>query len=32
MPAQKLSLRSIRRWTLFLAAFALLVSCTVPFR
>jgi len=32
MPAQKLSLRSIRRWTLFAAAFALLVSCTAPFR
>ena len=32
MPAQKLSLRSIRRWTLFAAAFALLVSCTVPFQ
>ena len=32
MPAQKLSLRSIRRWTLFIAAFALLVSCTAPFR
>lgn len=32
MPAQKLSLRSIRRWTLFAAAFALLVSCTIPFQ
>ena len=32
MPAQKLSLRSIRRWTLFAAAFALMVSCTIPFR
>jgi peroxiredoxin len=32
MPAQKLSLRSIRRWTLFAAAFALMISCTVPFR
>jgi peroxiredoxin len=32
MPAQKLSLRSVRRWTLFAAAFALLLSCTSPFR
>jgi peroxiredoxin len=32
MPAQKLSSRSIRRWTLFAAAFALMVSCTIPFR
>ena len=32
MPAQTLSLRSIRRWTLFAAAFALLVSCTIPFQ
>lgn len=25
-------MRSIRRWTLFAAAFALMVSCTIPFR
>ena len=32
MPAQTLSLHSVRRWTLFAAAFALMVSCTIPFR